>query len=46
MNPTETRESVIDAADLATDRAAAGCMVIYCGVAALAIATVFVLLPV
>ncbi len=45
-NQSETRQAVIDGADLAADRAAARAMVIYCGVAALAVTTVFVLLPI
>jgi hypothetical protein len=44
-NPTETRESVVDAADLAADRAAARWMVTYCGLIALVVTGVFVALP-
>jgi hypothetical protein len=39
-------ESVADKADLAIDRAAARRMVAYCGAIALAVTTIFVLLPV
>ena len=42
---SDATESVADPADLAADRAAARTMVAYCGAIALAITTVFVLLP-
>jgi len=45
-NPTETREAVTDAADLATDRAAARWMVLYCGVIALGLTLVYAWLPI
>lgn len=43
---SDTTESVADAADLATDRAAARRMVAYCGVIAAVATAVFVLLPI
>ena len=46
VNGSDATESVADAADLALDRAAARRMVAYCGAIALAITTIFVLLPV
>ena len=46
VNGSDATESVADAADLALDRATARRMVAYCGVIALAITTIFVLLPV
>jgi hypothetical protein len=46
VNGSDATESVADPADLALDRAAARRLVAYCGVIALAITTVFVLLPV
>ena len=45
-NPSETRHSVVGAADLAADRAAARWMVIYCGLIALVVAGFFVALPI
>jgi len=45
-NPSETRESVVDAADLAADHAAARWMVTYCGLIALVVTGVFVVLPI
>ena len=42
---TDTTEAVTDAADLATDRAAARRLVAYCGVIAAVATAVFVLLP-
>ena len=45
-NPSEAREAVTESADLAADRAAARSMVIYCGLAALAVTIVFMLLPI
>jgi hypothetical protein len=42
---SDATESVVEPADLATDRAAARTMVAYCGAIALAITAVFVLLP-
>lgn len=45
-NPTETRESVVDPADLTADRAAARLMVVYCGLIALVVTVVFVALPI
>jgi hypothetical protein len=46
VNGSDATESVADPADLARDRAAARWLVAYCGAIALAITTVFVLLPV
>jgi hypothetical protein len=46
VNGSDATESVADPADLARDRAAARWLVAYCGVIALAITAVFVLLPV
>ena len=46
VNGSDATESVADAADLGLDRATARRMVAYCGVIALAITAVFVLLPV
>jgi hypothetical protein len=46
VNGSDATESVADSADLALDRAAARRMVAYCGVIALGITTIFVLLPV
>ena len=45
VNGSDATESVADAADLALDRAAARRMVTSCGVIALAITTIFVVLP-
>jgi hypothetical protein len=44
-NPSETRESVSDATDMAADRATARWMVLYCGLLALVITLFFALLP-
>jgi hypothetical protein len=46
VNGSNATESVADPADLALDRAAARRLVAYCGVIALAITVLFVLLPV
>jgi hypothetical protein len=46
VNGSDATESVADAADLALDRAAARRMVAYCGVIALGITSIFVVLPV
>ena len=46
VNGSNATESVSNAADLAVDRAAARRMVAQCGLLALAITTIFVLLPV
>ena len=46
VDGSDATESVVDPADLALDRAAARRLVAYCGVIALAITAVFVLLPV
>ena len=43
---SDATETVTDAADLATDRAAARRMVAYCGAIAAAMTAVFVLLPI
>jgi uncharacterized integral membrane protein len=45
-NPGEVRERVDDTADLATDRAAARWMVIYCGALAAIITLAYALLPI
>ncbi len=45
-NPSEVRERVEDAADLAADRAAARWMVIYCGALAAIITLAYALLPI
>ena len=44
-NPTEQRETITNVVELAADRATARWMVIYCGLLAAAITTLFVLLP-
>jgi len=46
VNGSDATESVADPADLAIDRATARRLVAYCGVIALAITAVFVVLPV
>ena len=46
VNGSDATESVADPADLAVDRAAARRLVAYCGVIALAIVAVFVVLPI
>jgi hypothetical protein len=46
VNGSDATESVADAADLALDRAAARRMVAYCGVIALGVTAIFVVLPV
>jgi hypothetical protein len=43
---SDATESVADAADLATDRAAAGRMVAYCGAIAVALTALFVIVPI